>query len=68
VHLTGTASSFNFEKFLNAVNQRFMGLPTVISGAPTQHYRKPIPLTVQFKKSLSEMMEFLSGLSQTQPA
>lgn len=61
VHLTATASNFNFEKFLTNVQQRFEGINTVISGQLTQQYRKKIPSSVQFKRSLSEVMEYLSS-------
>ncbi|MEP6700883.1 MAG: MerR family transcriptional regulator, partial [Bacteroidota bacterium] len=61
VHLTATASNFNFEKFLTNVQQRFGGINTVISGQLTQQYRKKIPASVQFKRSLSEVMEYLSS-------
>ena len=61
VHLTATASNFNFEKFLTNVQQRFGGINTVISGQLTQQYRKKIPPSVQFKRSLSEVMEYLTS-------
>lgn len=62
VHLTATGSNFNFEKFLNNIEQRFGATNTVISGQLTQHYKKKIPQSVQFKRSLSEVMEYLSSL------
>ena len=62
VHLTATGSNFNFEKFLNNIQQRFGATNTVISGQLTQHYKKKIPQSVQFKRSLSEVMEYLSSL------
>lgn len=62
VHLTATGSNFNFEKFLSNVEQRFGGVNTVISGQLTQSYKKKIPQTVEFKRSLSEVMEYLSSL------
>ena len=62
VHLTATGSNFNFEKFLNNVEQRFVSVNTVISGQLTQSYKKRIPQSVQFKRSLSEVMEYLSSL------
>ncbi len=61
VHLTATGSNFNFEKFLNNVEQRFGGVNTVISGQLTQSYKRKIPHSVQFKRSLSEVMEYLSS-------
>ncbi|HEY0731660.1 MAG TPA: MerR family transcriptional regulator, partial [Chitinophagaceae bacterium] len=62
LHLTGTASSFNFEKFLNNIPSRLGGINTIISGQMTQAYKKKVPSCVHFKKSLSEVMEYLSSL------
>jgi len=62
IHLTGTAPNFNFEKFLYNVQQRFGATSTVISGQLTQQYRKKAPACVQFKRSLAEVMEYLSFL------
>lgn len=61
-HLTSTAAQFNFEKFLTNVGDRFSNTPTLISGFLTQHYKKKIPENVHFKKSLSEVMEYLFAL------
>ncbi|MEO7983380.1 MAG: MerR family transcriptional regulator [Bacteroidota bacterium] len=60
VHLTATGSGFNFEKFLSTIEQRFGVVNTVISGQLTQSYKKKIPQSVQFKRSLAEVMEYLS--------
>ena len=62
VHLTATGSNFNFEKFLNNIHQRFGGITTIISGQLTLQYKRKIPASVQFKKSLAEVTEFLSSL------
>lgn len=62
VHLTSTATNFNFEKFLHNASTRLQGIQLVISGHITLSYRKSIPPNVQFKRSLSEVMEFLSML------
>ncbi len=61
-HLTATGSNFNFEKFLHNVQLRFGTVSTIISGQLTQSYKKKVPPSVQFKKSLSEVMEYLSSL------
>lgn len=63
VHMTATANTFNFEKFLLGIEQKLGGTPAVISGQLTQSYRKRIPSNVQFKRSLSEVMEYLSSLA-----
>jgi DNA-binding transcriptional MerR regulator len=60
IHLTATAASFNFDKFIAATGQRFNNTPTIISGQQTQEYSKKLPGNVEFKRSLSEVMEFLS--------
>jgi DNA-binding transcriptional MerR regulator len=62
IHLTATGSNFNFEKFLNNIQQNFADSNTIISGYPTREYRKKIPSCIQFKKSLAEVMEYLSLL------
>jgi MerR family transcriptional regulator, light-induced transcriptional regulator len=62
VHMTATATTFNFEKFLNNIEQRVGNVPTIISGQLTQHYKKRVPASIHFKKSLSEVMEYVSSL------
>ena len=62
IHLTGCCPSFNFEKFLHSVQHRFNNTRTVISGQLTQQYREKPPASVQFKRSLAEVMEYLSVL------
>ncbi|HVZ56014.1 MAG TPA: MerR family transcriptional regulator [Chitinophagaceae bacterium] len=62
IHMTSHASGFNFEKFLAGIEQNLGHIPLVISGPITQQYKKQIPPSVLFKKSLSEVMEFLASL------
>lgn len=62
VHLTATAANFSLEKFLQSLEQHFGGVHTVVSGLLTQQYKKRIPPSVQFKRSLAEVMEYLSVL------
>lgn len=64
VHMTATASSFNFEKFLTAIGQKLSSTPAIISGQLTQNYKKPIPGNVHFKRSLGEVMEYLTAINQ----
>ncbi|MFZ9387901.1 MAG: MerR family transcriptional regulator [Chitinophagaceae bacterium] len=61
VHLTATCEKFNFSRFLAEISQ-INNVTTVISGQQTLTYNKSIPPGVQFKKSLSEVMELLSSL------
>lgn len=62
VHLTATASNFNFEKFLQNVKLNFGDTKTIISGQLTQNYRKSVPPNVEFKKSLPEVMELIASI------
>jgi DNA-binding transcriptional MerR regulator len=61
MHLTSTSPGFNFEKFLQQFVLHLQGLPLVISGQITQIYKRPIPPSVEFKKSLSEVITHLSN-------
>ena len=61
-HLTSVTHKFNFEKFLAAVTKTFTGTQMIISGQLAQTYQKKIPSAVKFKKSFSEVMEFISQL------
>jgi len=61
-HLTSVAQKFNFDKFLANCIKKFVGTPMIISGQLTQTYEKKIPPQIKFKKSLSEVTEFISGL------
>lgn len=62
IHLTATASNFNFERFITKLSQAAGQVPAMISGQLTQGYKKKVPDNVQFKQSLSSVMEFLSSL------
>jgi hypothetical protein len=61
-HLTSVANNFNFEKFLINVQNRIPEFQVIVSGALTQNYKKRIPNNVSFKKSLSEVMDYMNGL------
>lgn len=61
-HLTTVGPKFNFEKFIAAVSKRFTDTPVIVSGQLTHTYEKKIHPPVYFKKSYSEVMEFVSGL------
>ena len=62
VHLTATAANFNFDKFLQNIHLYFENTRTIISGQLTQQYKKNSPASVEFKKSLTEVMELLSSI------
>jgi DNA-binding transcriptional MerR regulator len=61
-HLTSVANNFNFEKFLINVHQKIPYLPVVISGLLTQNYKKKLPENISLKKSLAEVMDYISAL------
>ena len=61
-HLTTVGPKFNFEKFITAINKKFTETPVIVSGQLTHTYERKIQPPVHFKKSYSEVMEFVSGL------
>lgn len=63
-HLTSVANNFNFEKFLINAHNRMPDIRIVISGQLTQSYKKRIPSNISFKRSLSEVMEYVATLVQ----
>lgn len=63
VHMTSTAATFNFEKFLHSIERKFNNISLIISGQLTQSYKKRTPSNVSFKKSLAEVTEYLSSLN-----
>lgn len=61
-HLTCIAGNFNMDRFLAQTQQRVPGLPLIISGQLAHSQLKRIPPEVNFKHSLSEMLEFVTSL------
>jgi DNA-binding transcriptional MerR regulator len=61
-HLTCITGSFNFEKFLLQVHHKMPQVPVVISGQLAQVKFKKIPPGVHLKRSLSEVLEYVSAL------
>jgi methanogenic corrinoid protein MtbC1 len=61
-HLTSLAHNFNIERFLNNVKAHIHGCPVYISGPVTTTYKKEIPPTIHFKKSLEEVKHFIAAL------
>jgi len=61
-HLTTVGPKFNFDKFIATIHKRFTGIPVIVSGQLTHTYEKKIQPPVHFKKSYSEVMEFVYGL------
>lgn len=63
-HLTSLANNFNFEKFLQYINQKIPHQCAVISGHVTSTYKKKAPENVQLKTSLEQVMNFISDLNK----
>lgn len=61
-HLTTVGQNFNFDKFMGNITKKFASTPIIISGQLTHTYEKKIPSQVTFKKSFSEVMEFVGNL------
>jgi methanogenic corrinoid protein MtbC1 len=61
-HITKPANNFNFDKFLNNISKNFSNTPCIISGQITHQYEKKLHPPVTFKKSIAEVMEFISKL------
>lgn len=61
-HLTSVAHNFNFERFLSHISARVSNTPLIVSGLLTQQYKKKVPANVSFKKSLADVMEYITTL------
>jgi DNA-binding transcriptional MerR regulator len=61
-HITRPGQNFNFDKFMNNISQNFADTPCIISGQLTQNYEKKIHPPVTFKRSITEVMQFISDL------
>jgi DNA-binding transcriptional MerR regulator len=64
-HLTTVGQSFNFDKFISTVSQKFAHIPVIISGKLTCTYEKKIHPPFNFKRSFPEVMEFVAGFSKS---
>ncbi len=61
-HVTSASQNFNFEKFILTLRKKFGDYPTIISGRLTNLYLKKLPPKITFKKSLTEVKEFIDNL------
>jgi hypothetical protein len=61
-HLTSVSHGFNFDKFLLQASRKFGETPLIISGRLASSYEQKIPLRFHFKRSLQEVMEFISSI------
>jgi hypothetical protein len=62
-HLTSVSHGFNFDRFINNAVKKFENVPFLISGRLANTYEKKIPNSIQFKRSLHEVTEFIGSLS-----
>ncbi len=61
-HLISVAPHFSFEKFLLSLKAQSHGKPVIISGRLAQLHKKKLPANIHLKKSLAEVMEYISAL------
>jgi hypothetical protein len=63
IHLTSACRpNFSFDKLICNIPSRLGNLPIVISGLPTHKYCKDLPESICFKKSLTEITDFISTI------
>jgi DNA-binding transcriptional MerR regulator len=62
MHLTSTSSRFNLEKYMSNLKIHSDKTPVIISGYITQQYKKIPPDGFHFKKSLAQVLEYISSL------
>lgn len=61
-HLTCIAGNFNYEKYLHQVQQAVHDTPLIISGQLARNSLKNPPAGVHYKKSLTEVLEFIAAI------
>lgn len=62
IHLTSVSPNFKLEKFIIKVQNSIPNRKIVASGGLIQTFKKEIPANFSFKKSLQEVMDFISTL------
>lgn len=61
-HLTSVSHGFSFDRFLSSLSRKFETTNVIISGRLTQAYENKIPSKINFKRSLSEVTEFITTI------
>jgi DNA-binding transcriptional MerR regulator len=61
-HLSTLPGHFSLEKFLTRLTSHTGTIPIVLSGRVTWHYKKKIPEQVYLKRSMAEVMEWVSSV------
>ncbi|NIM34375.1 MAG: MerR family transcriptional regulator [Hydrotalea flava] len=65
-HLTSVTHHFNLEKMLHHIHKEMPQIPVIISGQLVQQYKKKVPDNICFKKSLTEVMEYIATIGKTE--
>ena len=63
-HLTSVTHHFNLEKMLHHIHTEMPQIPVFISGQLVLQYKKKVPENIFFKKSLTEVMEYISTIGK----
>jgi DNA-binding transcriptional MerR regulator len=61
-HLTCIAGNFSFDKFLLQIHQSIPGVSLAVSGKLAQTHLHKTPPNVHFKRTISEVLEFVTSL------
>jgi DNA-binding transcriptional MerR regulator/methylmalonyl-CoA mutase cobalamin-binding subunit len=64
MHLTSTSSKFNLDKYMSNLKIHSGKIPVIISGHITQNYKKNPPEGFHFKRSLTQVIEYVSSLHE----
>lgn len=62
IHLTSSSPGVNFDRFIQQVAKNMLRSRIIISGYVAHTYKGPRPRNVVFKRSLAELVEFISSL------
>ncbi|MBV9989096.1 MAG: MerR family transcriptional regulator [Chitinophagaceae bacterium] len=61
MHLTSVVHSFDLGKFMQQLHKKLPATSVVISGPMIQSYKKKLPANISMKRSLTDVMDFLSA-------
>jgi len=62
-HLTSVTNNFSVEKFMSKINPRIYNTSFIISGKQIQHHKKRCPPNIFLKRSMPEVLEFVSKIN-----
>ncbi len=61
-HITTAGKNFNFEKFIHTLSEKIEGPKIYISGNLSRIYENKIPSSINFKRSLEDVLTFIESL------